>query len=129
MKTKRKKPVADHEVETLERKFGQRKNALVSFMDWVEGELKAQRAAVAITTNVTLIALRAMAARRGKAAQYDALRDRMIEAIETCEQCQGKGEYQCSVCDGKGNCTCECGHEHDCSYCDGGVKTCDACRL
>lgn len=32
-------------------------------------------------------------------------------------------ELKCSDCDGKGQCTCHCGDEHDCGECDGSGKS------
>jgi RecJ-like exonuclease len=40
---------------------------------------------------------------------------------DNCPYCRGTGKefVECDECSGTGNCTCDCGHEHECPSCDG----------
>jgi len=51
------------------------------------------------------------------------------ELAAKCPECGGVGTVSCGDCDGDGQCTCHCGHEHDCRGCDGaGRVACGACQ-
>lgn len=40
--------------------------------------------------------------------------------VRACTLCDGTGKTRkCRECSGFGSCECDCGHEHDCGYCDG----------
>lgn len=136
MKTRTKKkpkpdpdPDPDPWRDILELAFTNHKGG--NFLQWIEDQLKSSRSELmAIGPVARLVALREMAALRGKAAQYDEIRERMTETIESCEKCDGEGEMDCPDCDGLGESECDLGHMHDCDACDGtDIVTCDECKL